>query len=95
MMQDSTQAVVEAALAWAATRRSSPLELHYDDDELALIVAVRTYQMRLDDDEYPPAVEYPDGHSPFCTKDCRHPCHTPYDEWAARRRELGQDPGGG
>lgn len=26
---------------------------------------------------------YPEGHSPFCFKDCAHPCHDAYDERCA------------
>ena len=33
----------------------------------------------------PPEVEYPEDHSPFCRKDCDHPCHDPYDAWVTRK----------
>lgn len=36
-------------------------------------------------DEYPPQVEYPEDHSPFCPSDCDHEVHRPYDEWKARQ----------
>lgn len=36
-------------------------------------------------DDNPPDVDYPDDHSPYCRKDCDHPCHDPYDAWVAQR----------
>lgn len=36
-------------------------------------------------DEYPPQIEYPEGHRPMCPRTCAHDCHKPYDEWKARQ----------
>lgn len=35
----------------------------------------------------PPETEYPEGHSPYCYRDCDHPCHDAYDVWAASQRD--------
>lgn len=37
------------------------------------------------------AEEYPEGHSPFCFKDCDHPCHDAYDE-EQRQKQRFLDP---
>lgn len=39
----------------------------------------------------PPDVVYPEDHSPFCSRDCDHPCHDPYDEWVASNKKEGEN----
>jgi hypothetical protein len=39
------------------------------------------------DDEYPPTVTYPDGHSPMCRRSCTHECHEPYNAWVRREHQ--------
>jgi hypothetical protein len=38
----------------------------------------------------PPETEYPEGHSPFCVKECDHPIHDLYDEWVKERDNLNE-----
>lgn len=32
------------------------------------------------------ALQAAEDHSPYCHRDCDHPCHDPYDRWVAENR---------